>query len=146
MQAKIEEYFDICEQGKLTKYIDKRGNYQEHVIQSVPQKTELALHLGFAGWRNIKDTYGVDPDFSPFLTRAEERIKATWIKSAAAGTIDGKFAAWYLSADHGMVNRQAIDITDQTKPMDKDERRQFAKMLKRDSRQAKAESDREAVH
>lgn len=102
MAKAIEEYKQHCEKGKLTTWIDKKGQKQEAVMPIPPTVEDMALWLGFNGRQGLS-AYEAKPKFIDSLTRARTWITAWHIREAISFRAEPKMAqliARSIDPDH----------------------------------------------
>ena len=100
MAAAINQYFLKCEQGKIRKWINKRGEYQEAILPIIPELTGLALHLGFASYASFWE-YTKYPEYSDVLARAKSVMEHELLQNALLGLVERTTADRILSVRHG---------------------------------------------
>ena len=115
LDSMCEMYIETCEEtAKTYKWIDKRGNYQEKVLSKIPTITGLALFLGFTSVDSLLN-YGKETqkneEYNQIITRAKQKCGDILNDMALLGLVEPRIAALNLSANHGMTEKKALDIT-----------------------------------
>lgn len=121
LEAKVEEYFTLCEGRYLKKedtgeyILDKQG--KPIIVDAKPPTiTGLALHLGFSSRVSLLD-YGDKDEFASLITRAKARVEeyAETRLYDKDGVTGAKFAL--ASSCKRWSDKQTLEV-DQPKPIE----------------------------
>jgi len=108
LQAKIDEYFAVCDAGEKVTELSKRGDLVTY-IKPVPYTIEgLALHLQcdpqtIRNYRKKEGYFGI-------ISHARVKIFNSWVKQGLTGSFNPKIVALCLAANaEGYNVRQEVD-------------------------------------
>ena len=113
LEQKINEYFVKCDEGEEINEPDKRGNLIKY-ISTIPYTfEELALWLD-CETKTVRN-YGTRDRFLPIITRARQRIYASWVKNGLKDRYNSKMTALCLAANNKDYNvAQVHEVTAMT--------------------------------
>ena len=96
LERKIQDYFDVCDAGEQVTELSKRGEIVNYV-KPIPYTMEgLAVHLNCSG-ETIRN-YGKTEKFFGTISRARDKIQASWIKNGLNGAFNPKVVSLILAA------------------------------------------------
>ncbi len=96
LERRINEYFDHCDNGRITQTVTKRGDLVEH-RKRIPYTMEgLAVWLDCSG-ETIRN-YGKSGKFFETISRARDRIHQNWIENGMAEGYNAKIVNLCLAA------------------------------------------------
>ena len=111
MQAKMDEYFVICDKGEEIDVYDKKRQEVCKVTQKIPYTVPgLVYHLGFGDDHGL-DYYKKKDKFLGTITRAWKRIERQRNEKALTGDQEPRFAQFDLSHNFRWAEKKELAIT-----------------------------------
>lgn len=114
IQLKIDEYFEDCKLLRETSYIDNKRNLVKAMLPHVPTINGLALFLGFASERSLRDYTDRNEgkeEFAPIIARAKSMCFEDLNQRALADTVNANIAARNMAANHGLNEKATMELT-----------------------------------
>jgi hypothetical protein len=110
LQAKIDEYFRNCDEGKIVTRLNKRLEVVTYTQRIPYLLCDLAYHLGFADRHAISDYKGRSDEFNTVISRARTKCEGDLARGSIQGEYDAKSTGLVLSATHGYSVKTQIDL------------------------------------
>jgi len=111
MEKRINEYFDLCDEGQQITRWNPKKKEAETLIRQVPYTVPgICNYLGF-DHRNALRDYGMKPAFSSTIARARQRIEQQRVELALLGEHDARFSMFDLTNNFGYKAEQDIIVT-----------------------------------
>lgn len=119
LQAKIDEYFEYCEQGRDTTLTDKKGvpildkdkKIQTYKKRIPPTIEGLVRFLGFYGRSSLWNYKQKNSNFNNVITDAKIRVMEDTATRALTHEYDSKIASLVMVTHAGYTNKQSHEIT-----------------------------------
>lgn len=110
LEAKIEEYFSVCDEGRSIEVYDKKRQEVREIKTEIPYTVPgLAYHLGFAHRKSLLDYIKKGDEYCNAITRAKLKIEMQRNERALMGEQEPRFAQFDLKNNFGWEDNQGIN-------------------------------------
>jgi hypothetical protein len=109
LEQKINDYFEICDAGRQTQSVTKRGEVIQ-INKPIPYTYEgLAYHLDCD--TDLFKNYEKRDEFFPIISRARQKIKSSWVSKGLGDDHNAKIVALCLAAHDPAYRINKLEIT-----------------------------------